>query len=57
MGVPAFFRWLSKKYPCVIIECNENKVLYYCKTHVIMFINKRPHVILERGPGNWEEYL
>ncbi|KAL7740217.1 hypothetical protein ACLKA6_003920 [Drosophila palustris] len=25
MGVPAFFRWLSKKYPCVIIECNENK--------------------------------
>lgn len=25
MGVPAFFRWLSRKYPSVIIECNENK--------------------------------
>ncbi|XP_068140814.1 5'-3' exoribonuclease 2 homolog [Drosophila tropicalis] len=27
MGVPAFFRWLSRKYPSVIIECNENKKL------------------------------
>lgn len=26
MGVPAFFRWLSRKYPSVIIECVENKV-------------------------------
>ncbi|XP_030379907.1 5'-3' exoribonuclease 2 homolog isoform X2 [Scaptodrosophila lebanonensis] len=26
MGVPAFFRWLSRKYPSVIIECNENKI-------------------------------
>jgi 5'-3' exonuclease len=26
MGVPAFFRWLSRKYPSVIIECTENKV-------------------------------
>ncbi|XP_058807467.1 5'-3' exoribonuclease 2 homolog [Phymastichus coffea] len=25
MGVPAFFRWLSRKYPSVIIECIENK--------------------------------
>ncbi|XP_037946138.1 5'-3' exoribonuclease 2 homolog [Teleopsis dalmanni] len=25
MGVPAFFRWLSRKYPSVIIECTENK--------------------------------
>lgn len=25
MGVPAFFRWLSRKYPSVIIECVENK--------------------------------
>ncbi len=26
MGVPAFFRWLSRKYPSVIIECVERKV-------------------------------
>lgn len=25
MGVPAFFRWLSRKYASVIIECVENK--------------------------------
>ncbi|XP_017151796.1 5'-3' exoribonuclease 2 homolog [Drosophila miranda] len=25
MGVPAFFRWLSRKYASVIIDCNENK--------------------------------
>ncbi|XP_071544805.1 5'-3' exoribonuclease 2 homolog isoform X2 [Panulirus ornatus] len=25
MGVPAFFRWLSRKYPSVIIECVEDK--------------------------------
>lgn len=27
MGVPAFFRWLSRKYPSVIIECTENKTV------------------------------
>lgn len=27
MGVPAFFRWLSKKYACVIVDCVENKNL------------------------------
>lgn len=26
MGVPAFFRWLSKKYPSVIVNCVEHKV-------------------------------
>ena len=26
MGVPAFFRWLSKKYPSIVISCVENKV-------------------------------
>ncbi|XP_046401414.1 5'-3' exoribonuclease 2 homolog isoform X2 [Ischnura elegans] len=25
MGVPAFFRWLSRKYPSVIVECIEEK--------------------------------
>ncbi|KAL7301513.1 hypothetical protein TKK_0005948 [Trichogramma kaykai] len=25
MGVPAFFRWLSRKYPSVIIDCIESK--------------------------------
>jgi 5'-3' exoribonuclease 2 len=24
MGVPAFFRWLSKKYPSIVVECNES---------------------------------
>uniref|UniRef100_A0A182XFI6 5'-3' exoribonuclease n=1 Tax=Anopheles quadriannulatus TaxID=34691 RepID=A0A182XFI6_ANOQN len=27
MGVPAFFRWLSRKYPSVIIECVEQKAV------------------------------
>ena len=26
MGVPAFFRWLSRKYPQVIIECVEDRL-------------------------------
>ena len=30
-GVPAFFRWLTKKYPSVIIDCLEEKVTY--QTH------------------------
>lgn len=25
MGVPAFFRWLTRKYPSVIVYCNEEK--------------------------------
>ncbi|XP_058130661.1 5'-3' exoribonuclease 2 homolog [Anopheles ziemanni] len=27
MGVPAFFRWLTRKYPSVIIECVEQKTI------------------------------
>jgi 5'-3' exonuclease len=27
MGVPAFFRWLTKKYPSVIVHCIEEKVI------------------------------
>ena len=26
MGVPAFFRWLSKKYPSIVVHCVEEKV-------------------------------
>lgn len=25
MGVPAFFRWLSKKYPSIVVHCTEEK--------------------------------
>lgn len=25
MGVPSFFRWLTKKYPSVAIHCHEEK--------------------------------
>lgn len=25
MGVPAFFRWLCKKYPSIVVQCNEEK--------------------------------
>ena len=26
MGVPAFFRWLSRKYPSIVVNCVEEKV-------------------------------
>lgn len=26
MGVPAFFRWLTRKYPSVIVNCIEQQV-------------------------------
>jgi 5'-3' exonuclease len=25
MGVPAFFRWLSRKYPAIIVNANEER--------------------------------
>jgi 5'-3' exoribonuclease 2 len=25
MGVPAFFRWLCKKYPSIVVNCVEEK--------------------------------
>jgi 5'-3' exonuclease len=26
MGVPAFFRWLSRKYASIVVHCLEEKV-------------------------------
>ena len=26
MGVPAFFRWLSRKYASIVVHCVEEKV-------------------------------
>ena len=26
MGVPAFFRWLSRKYSSIVVHCQEEKV-------------------------------
>jgi 5'-3' exonuclease len=43
MGVPAFFRWLSRKYPSVIIECNEKKVR---KASNIKKINEKNKIFL-----------
>ena len=36
MGVPAFFRWLSRKYPSIVVHCVEQKVgeMNYQKRHV-----------------------
>ncbi|XP_043683062.1 5'-3' exoribonuclease 2 homolog isoform X1 [Vespula pensylvanica] len=34
MGVPAFFRWLSRKYPSVIVECIEQKPINSNGVHV-----------------------
>lgn len=25
MGVPAFFRWLTRKYPSIVVQCQEEK--------------------------------
>ncbi|EEC18123.1 5'-_3' exoribonuclease, putative, partial [Ixodes scapularis] len=36
MGVPAFFRWLSKKYPSIVVHCVEEKVVDGVKVPVDM---------------------
>ena len=28
MGVPAFFKWLSSKYPKIIVDCNEERATW-----------------------------
>ena len=39
MGVPAFFRWLSKKYPSIVVHSVEEKVrilgLIYCSENAL----------------------
>lgn len=58
MGVPAFFRWLSRKYPSVIIECNERKVsfdLNSLKNNKIMKISKFQQVDETTGKNIYED--
>ena len=38
MGVPAFFRWLSKKYPSVVAECVEERCRDYDGLFVCLFL-------------------
>ena len=28
MGVPAFFKWLSTKYPKIVVDCNEARATW-----------------------------
>lgn len=44
MGVPAFFRWLSRKYPSVIVECIEDRVSFYN----FIFLNKFNFIIFSQ---------
>jgi hypothetical protein len=30
MGIPALFRWLSRKYPCIVEPCHEEKPKEVC---------------------------
>jgi len=40
MGVPAFFRWLSRKYPSIVVHSVEEKVwsywIWYSSFHDIL---------------------
>ncbi|XP_072023594.1 5'-3' exoribonuclease 2-like [Amphiura filiformis] len=40
MGVPAFFRWLSKKYAAIVVHCFEEKDKSIDGTHVPIDISK-----------------
>ncbi|XP_070603108.1 5'-3' exoribonuclease 2 [Erythrolamprus reginae] len=42
MGVPAFFRWLSRKYPSIIVSCTEEKAKE-CKDVKIPIDTSKPN--------------
>ena len=52
MGVPAFFRWLSRKYPSVIVECLEDRVrnLHYLMKTLMMIFFQAQEVDGVRAP-------
>lgn len=39
MGVPAFFRWLSKKYPSIVVEVDKNVDVEYVFDNVYLDMN------------------
>lgn len=48
MGVPAFFRWLSKKYPSIVVHCVEEKAKQDLEG------NKLPMDTSQPNPNNYE---
>jgi hypothetical protein len=38
MGVPAFFRWLSKKYPSILVHCVEDKVKHNFLNYSVIYV-------------------
>ncbi len=61
MGVPAFFRWLSKKYASIIVHCVEEKVKNMGVKEVVMkwarvgmSDNRRVYICLwAQGPSSF----
>lgn len=48
MGVAAFFMWLSRKYPSIVVDCVEEKVITYLSNAAyivkLIFLKKRGNV-------------